>query len=51
LVGSNSVVIGTPTEYGFVHQLGGEKTYTIAPKTKQALAWPGAVRFHLDLPF
>jgi phage virion morphogenesis protein len=41
LEGSNAVVIGTPMEYGFVHQLGGKKTYTILPKNKQALAWPG----------
>lgn len=41
LEGSNAVLIGTPMEYGFVHQFGGKKTYTILPKHKQALAWPG----------
>ena len=41
LEGRNAVMIGTPMEYGFVHQFGGKKTYTIMPKNKQALAWPG----------
>jgi phage gpG-like protein len=41
LEGPNSVLIGTPMAYGFVHQFGGEKTYTILPRNKQALAWPG----------
>lgn len=37
----NDLYVGTPVRYGFVHQLGGQKTYTILPRTKQALAWPG----------
>ncbi len=42
LEGQNSVLIGTPMEYGFVHQFGGAKTYTIVPRIKKALWWPGA---------
>lgn len=40
-VEGNDLIVGTPVRYGFVHQLGGKKTYTILPKNKAALAWPG----------
>lgn len=41
LQGRDSVLIGTPMAYGFVHQFGGQRTYTIVPRGKRALAWPG----------
>lgn len=40
-VSANSVVVGTDRKYAAFHQLG-TKPYTIKPKVKRALFWPGA---------
>lgn len=39
---SSTATVGTNVKYGRIWELTGSKAFTIVPKTKKALFWPGA---------